>query len=57
MIKVTMSKTKETKGTFVYSADTDASNDIISTLYIKKEAFKGSNVPDFITVQIADSQE
>lgn len=52
-----MTKTKETKGTFVYSADTEASNDIIPTLYIKKEAFIGSKVPEFITVQIVEGQE
>ena len=56
MIKVTMTKTQETKGTHVYSADTDESDVLIPVLYIKKEAFKGNGAPEFITVTIAEGQ-
>lgn len=57
MITVTMTKTKETKGTHVYSADTEESDSIIPTLYVKKESFKDKRAPDFITVTITEGQE
>lgn len=56
MITVTLTKTKETKGTYVYTADTEKSDDVLSTLYIKKQTFKGKEVPCFITVNIIDGQ-
>ena len=56
MISVTLTKTKETKGTYVYTADTEESDDVLSTLYIKKQAFKGKEAPRFITVNIIDGQ-
>lgn len=57
MFTITMTKTKETKGTHVYSADMQGSEDIVQTLYVKKDAFKGENVPEFITVTVSEEQK
>lgn len=57
MLSITMTKTKETKGTYVYSADTQEGEDIVQTLYIKKDAFKGKKAPEFITVTVSEGQE
>lgn len=55
-MKVTMTKVKETKNTFVYQADTTESDEILSTVYINKTAFKGQNPPHLITVEITEGQ-
>lgn len=56
-MKVSMTKTKETKNTFVYTADTVEDEEILTTVYINKGAFKGKNPPQFITVEIKEGQE
>ena len=56
-MKVTMTKVKETKNTFVYQADTEESDEILSTVYVNKTAFKGRNPPHLITVEISEGQE
>ena len=56
-MKVTMTKVKETKNTFVYQADTEESDEILSTVYVNKTAFKGRNPPHLITVEVSEGQE
>ena len=51
-----MTLTKSTKNTHVYAADTEQSDAVISTLYVKKTAF-GAAAPAFITVTIEEGQE
>lgn len=56
-MKVTMTLTKNTKNTFVYTADTDESDNKIPQLYIKKSAFGEEIAPVHITVTIEEGQE
>jgi hypothetical protein len=53
MLQVTMIHTKSTKGTFVYTTDNEDAS--ITTLYIKKQAFK--EPPKVITITIAPKGE
>ncbi len=50
MIKVTLTKARETKNTFRYEADKDDA--AIQVLYIEKAAFNGKASPDKITVTV-----
>lgn len=51
-IKVTLTKSRDTKGTFVYKDDSD--NTPVPSLYIRKSAFKG-DAPEQITLTIEES--
>lgn len=53
-ITVSFTKSKETKGTFVYAEDADEGEEIIPTLYVKKSASKlfGGSLPDELTITI-----
>lgn len=50
-IKTTLTKARDTKGTFVYKNDAD--NAPIRSLYITKSAFKG-DAPEEITLTIEE---
>ena len=52
-IKVTLTKARDTKGTFVYKDDSD--NTPVPSIYIRKSAFK-SEAPERITLTIEESK-
>lgn len=51
MQTVTMTKTKETKGTWVYSADKEDA--VVPTLYIKKAGVAALGNPEEIVLTVA----